>query len=343
MPQLLKDIVVEEVTFCSKGMNPGAKISLFKMEKSEPKTFDQIFVDPEVMEEKHEATDQLWSMTNALYDSFTSIAFNTEVDESEKEKMLNESMKEFNNAVKGIVDPLSKNNEGDLDMTKEELKKILDKLKLSKEAVAVVEQLQDSLEKSQATVAEMEKKMEKAIADAVAKAQEELKKEDAKDETDPLEKAKKEGASEEILKTIKKMQDDAKVDSERLAKMEKANLRKSYTERSEIIKAVGSAPEEVADVLMKIEDSETVEKVFDILTKSAKAVQESGLLKVLGKNDANELDGSAAILAKAEGMADELKKAEPSLTKERALSKIWKENTVMYKEYDTLRKKEARA
>lgn len=336
----LKGITVEEVTFCKKGMNPGAKISLFKMDKSDPKTFDQIFVDADVLEEKIEATDQLWNMTNALFNSFESIAFSSEIEDAEKKKMLNTSMKEFNNAVKGIIDPLSKIKKGDTPMKKEELAKLLEPLKLTKEQTAVFEQMNDSLEK---TKKENEVALAKAVEDAIAKTKEELKKEEVKDETDPLKKAKAEGASEEVLKTIEAMQKTAKDNEDRLEKMEKANLRKSYVERAGVIKAVGSTPEEIADILMDVEKSETVEKVFEILTKSATAMKESGFLKVLGKGGGNDLEGSDAIMAKADTLAIEMTVANPAISKVNAMAKVWELHPELYKEYTTEKRKEVKA
>jgi hypothetical protein len=115
------------------------------------------------------------------------------------------------------------------------------------------------------------------------------------------------------------------LDEEKQARRRQELIQKAEKEYSNV---AGTA-EEIADILMKAEKAGISEDIDGILAKYQGAAEEA--LKVAG-SDRAERGGSA--LAKLQSIAEEIKKADPSLNDITAFNKALENNPGLYDEYN---------
>lgn len=330
----LKNLDIHEVSFCAKGMNPGAKISLFKKDSSEEvekmREFDEIINSD--FEVKRTAMRSFERSLNLLEEAVSSAAFDFESTPEDRRSSIQRSIEQFSIHVSSMTEPLSK-KKGESGMTKKELQKKLEALKLSKEAVELVEALSDESETAT-------KAQEDALAkvDEITKEIEALKAEIAKsketsDITDPIAKAKAEGASETVIKMLEdsiqkqKEQDEKQKKSDaEIAKMQEASLRKSCLETASKFSKIGKA-DELADMFLAIHKGENVtEKLEELFGRLEKALGESDLFKESGS--AQEGDANSEDLVKMQKAVDVVKK--DGMTKEQIISEVYEKHPELY-------------
>lgn len=163
------------------------------------------------------------------------------------------------------------------------------------------------------------------------------------DANEVLEKKLNPPSEEELLKSLpeslRKMFEDAKKiadDAQAVAKAEKdARLNAEFISKAKELNSLTVDPEAFGPLLkrasevMAAADFEALMQVF----KAADAqLKEAGLFKEHGRNSDG---GGGDVLKRAQALADELKKNNPTLTIEQALTKVWEQNPDLYSQYSS--------
>lgn len=163
------------------------------------------------------------------------------------------------------------------------------------------------------------------------------------DKKEKKEDKKEEEAIEEANKGMKKaMDDDAKaaVDAEIQKAMDELNAAKKEYKIARIAKSfvkyegLGMDPEEVAKkyVSLKEADEEVAKSYIDVLDEKLDLQDKQGIFKSFGRNGQSR-PGWDGIEAKA----DEIRKAQPTLTREQAIAKAMDANPELVAEYEAQR------
>lgn len=117
--------------------------------------------------------------------------------------------------------------------------------------------------------------------------------------------------------------------------LEKSVEMKEFTNIAKKYADLGYKTEELAEKLynMKKSNSETYNDYVDILEKSLKLQNESGVFAEIGKSGAQ---GGAPVgaQAKADAKAREIMKSDPAISYQAAIAKAWDENPELMAEYD---------
>ena len=303
----LTDIELDEVSLVDKGANQEAHVMIVKRSPlrrfadwmmgkgygydDKDKMHSPGYAMPmsQIMMED-EAQAQLARLMMALHESLESIQ-GAELDASEKLAMMQQSAAEFAEAVEGI----------------EVMKSLRDQI--------------DSLSSLD------------EIPAAIAALNKALGNEGETEEVDMTEPVK----TEEISVEVEKADEMAKALESEVAKREALEKKlaemEAVAKRAEIAarveKSMGSVPgangAELVDMLIAIHDgagAEVASKVEALLVSSSQAVSESAVLEEVGKDAGAEAD----VFSRAQAIADELRKNDPSLTKEVALAKAFETN-----------------
>ena len=133
---------------------------------------------------------------------------------------------------------------------------------------------------------------------------------------DRLEKAEK--RAEEAETETKKMRDEQRA-------------REFLAKAAEYEHLPGVVPAEFAPILSKIAKAlknEEWEKLAEILKAADKAIEDGDLFREIGRGESPDAGGSN--LVKLNAKAEELRKADPTLTKEQAFTKALKQNPELY-------------
>jgi hypothetical protein len=303
----LTDIELDEVSLVDKGANQEAHVMIVKRsplrrfadwmmgkgygydDKDKMNSPGYAMPMSQIMAED-EAQAQLARLMMALHESLESIQ-GAELDASEKLAMMQQSAAEFAEAVEGI----------------EVMKSLRDQI--------------DSLSSLD------------EIPAAIAALNKALGNEGETEEVDMTEPVK----TEEISVEVEKADEMAKALESEVAKREALEKKlaemEAVAKRAEIAarveKSMGSVPgangAELVDMLIAIHDgagAEVASKVEALLVSSSQAVSESAVLEEVGKDAGAEAD----VFSRAQAIADELRKNDPSLTKEIALAKAFETN-----------------
>jgi len=286
---LLTNLSVQEVSFCRKGMNPGAKVALFKSE---------------------------------------------DVD---REFLVKESIKQFSEATQNLIEPLAKTKDA-MSVTKQEqefkgmnekeLKELISKMKLDDATSAALV----GMHTQTAEAVEMSKSLQEkldASEKEIGKLKEALKEGAVEKEDEAVAKAKADGASEEILKILS-------AQSEEINKMKEQNARREFISKAVPLEQAGlGKKEDLGEILRKADatDVEFGKALLETLSKAAKVVKESDLLKQVGNEGSNDDSGSDSIISKVRAGAAELRKSDPNMTAEQAESNFLLNNPELYEEY----------
>ncbi|HEY7823006.1 MAG TPA: hypothetical protein VIG24_09245 [Acidimicrobiia bacterium] len=294
----LTDIELDEVSLVDKGANQEAHIVLVKrsplrrfadwvMGKSYDEGYGMARPMSQVMAED-DAQQQLARLMMALHESLSSIQ-GAELEASEKLAMMQQSAAEFAEAVDGI----------------EVMKGLRDQ----------IESL-SSLDEIPAAIAAITK----ALGD-------EGEGEDTMTEPVKTEDPSVVEKSDEIAKALESEVAKREALEKKIAEMEALAKRAEITARVE--KSMGSVPGattgDLVDLLVAIHDgvgAEAAGKVEALLTASSQTVAESAVLEEVGKDAGAEAD----VFSRAQTIADELRKQDPTLTKEIALAKAFEQN-----------------
>lgn len=163
------------------------------------------------------------------------------------------------------------------------------------------------------------------------------------DKEEKKEDKKEEEAIEEANKGMKKaMDDDAKaaVDAEIQKAMDELNAAKKELEIAKVAKSfakyegLGMDPEEVAKkyVNLKEADEEVAKSYIDVLDDKLDLQDKQGIFKSYGRNGQSR-PGWDGIEVKA----DEIRKAQPTMTREQAIAKAIDANPELVAEYEAQR------
>ena len=310
----LTDIELDEVSLVDKGANQEAHVVLVKRSplrrfadwmmgkgygygygdkdgmKDKMHSADYAMPMSQIMAED-EAQSQLARLMMALHESLQSIQ-GAEIDAGEKLALMQQSAAEFAEAVDGI----------------EIMKSLRDE----------IESL-SSLDEIPAAIAALNKALgNEGEAEEVADMTEPVKTEESSVE---VEKA------DEMAKALESEVAKREALEKKLAEMEALTKRAEIAARVE--RNMGSVPGgnagELVDLLVAIHDgagADVVGKVEALLVSSSEAVAESAVLEEVGKDAGAEAD----VFARAQALADDLRKNDPSLTKEVALAKAFEMN-----------------
>jgi len=166
-------------------------------------------------------------------------------------------------------------------------------------------------------------------ADEIVKALAELSDDEEEDKDIP----------ESVRKSIKALEDGQKEAKERAEKAEAVvkemrdeQRARDYLARAEAFKHLPNVvPADFAPILSKIDKAlkdEEREKLAEILKAADAAIAEGKLFEEIGRGEVPDAGSSA--LAKLNAKAEELRKADTSLTKEQAFTQATKENPELY-------------
>lgn len=168
---LVKDLTVNEVSFCGAGMNPGAHVALFKSVDPEvvKSTFTEVLSEMELAEGVEEIIEMAFEMNHALARSLYSIISDEEV--TDKKAAIKSSLGEFvkalqamakNSSVLKAVQPaqwIEKNPEKDLTVLVDLINNI------QKEDTTMSKELEEKLKKAEEEAKKAKEALDKAQAD----------------------------------------------------------------------------------------------------------------------------------------------------------------------------------
>ena len=119
----------------------------------------------------------------------------------------------------------------------------------------------------------------------------------------------------------------------RLETLEKSYAMKEFTDIAKKYAPLGEKEDELAQTLyeMKKSNEANYNAYISILDKSLGLVEKSGVFAEIGKS-ASGTAGST--LDKVEAAADEIQKADPTMTREQAIAKSWTDHPEWIKEYE---------
>lgn len=175
----------------------------------------------------------------------------------------------------------------------------------------LTDEAQDQLRKS------VQEAVETATETAVEAAMEEARTETQTEEPDEVAKA---SLPEDVRKRI----EDAET---QVAELRKAARTREFITKAESLTILGGDTAERADMLMKVADGDTeaFQTLEAQLTAAQAQVNQSDLFKAVGADGRND-SGDAPIRKRAE----DILKAEPTLTREQALVKAYREDPSAY-------------
>ena len=297
----LTELELDEVSLVDKGANQEAHVMIVKRgplrrfaDWMMGKSYGEDYGAPRPMSQimmEDEAQSQIARLMMALHESLESIQ-GADIDADEKLALMQQSAAEFAEAVEGIEIMKSLRDEIDSLSSLDEIPAAIAAINKALGNEGETEEVEDMTEpvKTEETSVEVEK------ADDVAKALE-------------TEVAKREALEK------------------KLAELEAVAKRAEIAARVE--KSMGSVPgangAELVDMLIAIHDgagAEVASKVEALLVSSSQAVSESAVLEEVGKDAGAEAD----VFSRAQAIADELRKNDPSITKEIALAKAFETN-----------------
>jgi hypothetical protein len=152
-------------------------------------------------------------------------------------------------------------------------------------------------------------------------------------------------SSDDLFKNLdpavkKRLEDSEKAAADALAlvqKMQDEALTKQFEDLAKSFKALPIEVAKIAPVLKKCSASLPAEE-FDllkgVLNAADEALIQAGIFQELGKGGG--LDSNNSAEAEANRRAEELRKADPKLTYEQAMAKVWQDNDLMKRYMDEL-------
>lgn len=331
MPKRLKDLVITKVSLVPKGANPDADVTLFK--SAEP--INKVTYDEVVAGHPEGVRKALWAIYDAAY-TFQNTAYANMMGGKNVMSDMEKSIEQFTTAC---MDALAEVN-------------------LTKATKKSADDIQTTV------IAKAREFLAMHTKETPMKKREEMSKEELLAELERVEKAK---ATPEpaapTMTDIMKMPDLPDVVKKALENQntEITNLKQEVAKNAADAKAANEARElqemttyvekELKHLPGKSEDiaksliaaKATLKKEdYDLVVQSMKAGS-AGISKALAEEG---LDDTSAALgdayAKLEGIAKELQKADPKLTKEQAFAKAVEDNKDLYLEHRAAQKADRR-
>lgn len=313
---------------------------------------------------RREVTEQIWSICYALEESLCSIICDDDVEEAEKPGLMEQSLEEFNAAVKEFIPAwvagkiTSKIDKSEQPMTPERIENIknsIAKLEAMLERSSVVpsaSQNADGAEPAKTMKgATKEMKIDKSkLSPEELAALEAIEKkagiEDepvpstitpegvAKGEDTPPNAA--DGGNEEGEDIYKGLHPAIKAELERMRKSLDDVEDKELLEVAKKYEIIGKKPEELAPVLknLKAAGGNAYDQMITILDASVTAVEKSGIFSEIGKAG---VSGTNDAWIAIEKHADEIQKSMPDLTRAQAIEKACDHHPDLVAEYENVR------
>ncbi len=314
-------------------------------------------------QKRRRVTSEIWDVCYALEESLCSIICDDDVDEADKPDLMEQSLNEFSEAVKGLIQTwaqgktTNKINKSEQPMTparlemakaaKEKLETIIAKAEPTPPAT---DPAGDPIQK-QKTKGDMEDmKIDKSkLTPEELTALEAIeKKAGIQDEPagDPKPGEVNKGAAapaagqepaaggegEDIYKGLHPA---VKAELERLRKSADAAEDRELTEIAKKYEIIGKKAEELVPLFksLKAAGGEAYNQMITVLDASVTAVEKSGIFSELGKKGNGETDAWTAI----EKHADEIQKSMPTLTRTQAIDKACEQHPELVHEYENKR------
>lgn len=188
------------------------------------------------------------------------------------------------------------------------------------EVVEYIDALEAHVDDLDATIAKQDETITTLSAD---KATNDVSKADA-DLTEILK-----SADPAVAAVIRKQAEDNKAMAERISKQEAADLDRTMIAKAAALPHVGSDETPTAEVLKGAYavSTEFGEKVEAILKAANEQIETSDLFKELGGGG-----GESTVSQSVDAAAAEIRKADPSLTREQAIAKAYETNPALYAE-----------
>jgi len=329
-----RKLKIKETSFVDKGANPGAHVLLVKnadledLEMSDIHKAASKFKAALAVQNFDEVREAMDKMLRAFSSAVFGIMFDSEV--MDKNGEIKGVLDDFSAAMEGLTPMLSGEEVGKME------KEILSMFEsFTMEETTVDKELQkklDDLQKQVDTLGDTNKTLKtdnenltKQLAETTAKL-EKLNKAAQGGEV----KLDKSVLSPEMLAYVEDLEKNAKQNTDRVTKLETAEkIRKIHTDL-EIAEKVPFDKNQITDLLVKMttEDRQVICKVL----ADASALIKAGGTGELGST-VDDLGTEDGALAKLSAKAEEIRKADPGITKEKAFVKATRELPEVYKEY----------
>lgn len=166
----------------------------------------------------------------------------------------------------------------------------------------------------------------------IAKASVEVDENDPED-VDPTDTAERKEEGKDV-ETAKSASPELTAALSRLETLEKSIAMKEFTEIAKKYAPLGEKEDDLAQTLFEMKKSspENYDAYISILDKSLGLVEKSGMFAEIGKS-ASGTSGNA--VDKVESAANEIMKADPSITREQAIAKAWTDHPELIAEYES--------
>lgn len=318
------------------------------------KSYEAATFDEKLDEMKRrQVAGEIWDVCFALENSLCSIIHDTEMTTTDRAEMMNQSLDEFNAAVKAMIpswaagktsNKISKaeyhitpKRLADVKAAKAKLDAIIAKAGPSPDlgntggeepTITMKGEPEMKIDKSKLTPEEL------VVLEAIEKKA-------GIQETTPsagdppvkdVEKGTKETGEEDIYKGLHPA---VKAELERLRKAADAAEDRELAEIAKKYEIIGKKPVELVPLFksLKAAGGNAYEQMLAVLDASVDAVEKSGLFAEIGKKGIGESSAWVVI----EKHADEIQKSMPSLTREQAIDKACQANPELVRDYETSR------
>lgn len=371
----LKNLRIRKVDFVDEGANPRANILVRKKKENESGEDEldtlakriadkllSVFHRSESIEKGNETTfsekmsevkrqkvcGEIWDICYALQSSLTSIICSDEVDGAQAERMMKESLQDFEGVMEESIGKWSSGEsveiEKSIDFPREEeipaLERARDTMNVMIERAKGAEEMKiDKAKMSPAERLAYESLVEKY------KVNEEPDTDGKNSEKEKEEKRKKcaksaaeagEITHEEPHDTHMGLDPVVAAELESLKKFREAAEEKELQEVAKKYTVIGKKPEELVPMLknLKAAGGSAYNDMIALMDAAVDTVEKSALFGEIGKSGYAAGDSETESIAKARTKAEEIRKNCPELTREQALDLVFQEDDRLREEFD---------
>ena len=317
-------------------------------------------------QKRRQITSQIWDICYALEESLCSIILDDDVDEADKPDLMEQSVNEFSEAVKGLIPTwaqgktTNKINKSEQPMTpariemaktaKEKLETIIAKAEptpptkdpdgnIIQKQKAKGEMEDMKIDKSKLTPEELttleaiEKKA--GIQDEPAPTGDPTPTDVNKGAGSPAAPAAGQEPAGEEEDIYKGLHPAVKAELERLRKSADAAGDRELAEVAKKYEIIGKKADELVPLFksLKAAGGNAYDQMIAVLDASVTAVEKSGIFSEIGKKGNGEADAWAAL----EKHADEIQKSMPNITRAQAIDKACEQHPELVHEYENER------
>lgn len=198
----------------------------------------------------------------------------------------------------------------------------INKSDLAPEVIAYIDALEDEIETLGGQIEKSEKSLQEKDGE-IASLQDRVSKSGSVEDQEEINKSLLAKADPALRSLIEKQQADL-ARTQEIAKAEReARLEREYLAKAEEMSALPTEKASLATLLRRVADSLTPEENAEVekMLRAANAqIAKSGLFGEFGKSAVSEVESSV------EAQAAELQKADPTLTKDQAIVKVYENN-----------------